>query len=225
MANGTHFVVDTLGRVGGRVARAAGVCTLWRRIGVGCIAVSVGCGYTSHYSALQDERARVVWRDGGPVPLLPAASHACKGLIPEASEGEPMDASQAIGSLDPVWGVELSFVDGAWRHRRHRERERSRTPRKSAPSALLATDREARTRDTRDQQRPDEKDSDGNDAAIVLAALAILVLPVFTAALLASDSVPAKPTAAAIDLVNAYNDMARTPGSACAPPSDVAEAR
>jgi hypothetical protein len=222
MTNCNSFVSGAWGRLGERVARVAGPRMAWSRIGVVCMAVSVGCGYTSQYSALQDQRARVVWRDGGPVPLLPAGSNACLGVTDEST-----NALQALGSVDPLWAAELSFVDGAWQSRR--QRGRSHVPRKSAPAALPATAREATTPDTRDPRRPDAKDSDGDDdgddKSILLAALAILVLPIFTAALLASDSVPAKPTAAAIDLVNTYNDLARTPGSACAPPSDVAEAR
>jgi hypothetical protein len=188
-------------------------------------ALALGCAYTSHYTAPLDGRARAVWTGSGVAvelagaPLLDVCAQQLGALANEGRihllTGElkpaPLDGGRPFVVAPLVWvpiyyGPPLVAVGGL---PPPILRPPLFSPALAVGSALVSAS----------NARSPGAPANSNDLAklgAIVAVIAILVMPVID---LTIAVVPAENTtrsAEAIDQVNLYNDLARSPGSPCA---------
>ncbi|KYF82003.1 hypothetical protein BE11_21195 [Sorangium cellulosum] len=214
-----------------RVARAA--------LGALALAALAGCGsYVSEYVPPPDGRARPVYRDG-------AVAMELGGAIPECLSGEPGSGAAlppypARTPRDPA-ASPVRVTGGFWvpiyfgprivveRHgvappppHLHRPGpEVVRTP--ASPSKGGKPGHSGSAASGGNGGNGGSGSNGGNAAASILlatvAVLALAALPPIAVGLSVGSPERDKDSALALDQVNAYNDLARTPGSPCALPA------
>lgn len=182
--------------------------------------VASGCGYTSEYSAPVDGRPRAVWRSDRVVVHASGAVREgeCATAVAELSgngrEAPPPPASGGYYTPrfygPPILVVNPGFAPSL-----------PHPPLFFSPS--LAITRAALAGGSRGGRAElggaPKLDTKGMEEALVyLAVVALLVLPVVDTTLALAPAESARPSADAIDEVNAWNDLLRWSGSPCAPP-------
>ncbi len=195
---------------------------------VGLVGTS-GCGYTSQYSAPVDGRPRAVWRNDKVVVQSAGVARTpeCAEAVAELSgNARPAPPPPPSGYYTPQWyGPPLVVLTPGFAP------PLPRPPLFFSPSLTIATalahggpkgggglrlDGGAAGRGV----RGGSGDTKGLEAAVLyMAVVALLVLPIVdtTLALVPAESVTE--SVAAIDEVNAWNDLLRWPGSPCGPPA------
>ncbi|MDI1430376.1 hypothetical protein [Polyangium sorediatum] len=196
-------------------------------LAVGSLGILAGCGsYTSDYVPPQDGRARVLWQDDHVVASLPSeisginCSEAVRNL-----PAEPQQYSSYYGGSTGVvyyrpWIVvrpsPLVIVGSG---------SGSTTPRAIPRTAATPSVASSGGSSSISGGGGGGKSSGGGGgggggdlgkAAVVLAVVALLTLPIITLSLGFTRPEPEADVASAIDEVNAYNDLARLPDSPCA---------
>ncbi|WP_437956286.1 hypothetical protein WME76_33275 [Sorangium sp. So ce119] len=210
-----------------RVARAA--------LGALALAVLSGCGsYVSEYVPPPDGRARPVYRDG-------AVAMELGGAIPECLSGEqgsgaalPPRASRAAAAppvrvtggfwvpiyVGPRIVVERHGVAPPPPHLHRPGPDVVRTPASPSKGGTSGPGSKAASGGSGGGSGDSTA---GNAAASILlatvAVLALAALPPIAVGLSVGSPERDKDSALALDQVNAYNDLARTPGSPCALPA------
>jgi len=203
---------------------------------VGSLGILAGCGsYTSSYVAPNDGRARVLWDEDRAVASLP-------------SESSHPDCSEAVRNLPAEPEQYSTYYGGGGGVRVY---YRPWIIVRPAPVVIVGSGRVGSTPGTvsRAPATPTVSGSKGGGssgggstggssggggggggngdlgkAAIVIAVVALVVLPIITLSLGLTRPEPEGAVASAIDEVNAYNDLARLPGSPCAaPPAGAAQ--
>ncbi|WP_437631998.1 hypothetical protein [Sorangium sp. So ce854] len=214
-----------------RTARAA--------LGALALAALSGCGsYVSEYVPPADGRARPVYRDG-------AVAMELAGAIPECLSGEPASdgalppypARTSRGAAAPPVRVSGGFWVPVYfgppivverrgvaprphHHHRHAP-DVARTPASPTRGGKPGPDGKAASGGSGSGSGGGDQDA-GSAAAIVLATVAVLALvalPPVAVGLSVGRPERDKDSSLALDQMNAYNDLARTPGSPCALPA------
>ncbi|MGI5862462.1 MAG: hypothetical protein ACOX6T_10460 [Myxococcales bacterium] len=193
------------------------------------LGLAAGCGYTSTYVPPDDGRARVVWRDGSAVALVPAQSEACWREVQRASgTTQPLvaDAAPAASVSHDVHVHLPIWVHVHHRHHHHlhphahlHHAHHAATAHSGAPdsgphkavSANAPSDSSSSVRSSNTDLR----------LLIVAATVALVSMPIVAIALALDEPERPVEAAAAADVVNAFNDLARVPGSACAATAEV----
>jgi hypothetical protein len=226
--------------------RAPTSCFLLRRSALAALAaLGAGCGgYTSDYVPPKDGRARLTFHDDKAVASLPPADPACYNAVRAAPESPLYEIRHVGGGAvywTPVIHVQAShpLPSGA----RHRAvtgvRSSSATGSLSGGLGSGGGGRVSSGGGGRVSGGGGGKMSggggksgggggksgggggggggDAGKALAIVAVLVLLVLPLITIGIATSSPEEGPAVAAAIDRVNAYNDLARTAGSPCAP--------
>lgn len=212
-------------------------------VAVVSLGFSAGCGsYVSDYVTPADGRARAVWRDGEVAmevanPLPPA----CASDIRYASKEPPPKYSSGGGHVYVRGGVWVPVYYGprivvvrrgvppsphVHHHHGHVvHRPASPTPGGggSAGGTPVVSGGGGSSKGggggsggSGGGGSSGGGDGDLGKAAVVLAVIALLALPAIAIGLSAGRTESESEAALSIDRVNAYNDLARTPGSSCA---------
>ncbi|WP_437620650.1 hypothetical protein [Sorangium sp. So ce1151] len=199
-------------------------------LGVLALAALSGCGsYISDYVPPPDGRARPVYRDGAVVMEIGGSTPAC--LSGEEGPGGALPSYLDQASGGPAQPAPVRFSGGFWvpiyfgprivvegrgvapppphLHRPGPGVARSpASPSRGVPSRPSGSSGSA------------PSGGDGAEAASVLlatfAVVALVALPPIAVGLSVGRPEREKDTALALDHVNAFNDLARTPGSPCA---------
>ncbi|XYH95885.1 hypothetical protein ACMHYB_50185 [Sorangium sp. So ce1128] len=204
------------------------------RAALGALALAAlsGCGsYVSDYVPPPDGRARPVYRDGAVVMQVGGSTPDC--LSGEHGSGGALPPYLARASGGPAQAAPVRFSGGFWvpiyfgprivvEHRGvappppHHHRPGPGVARSPAsPSRGVKAGPGGSAPSGGSGGR-----SDGAEAATVLlatfAVVALIALPPVAVGLSVGRPEREKDTALALDHVNAYNDLARTPGSPCA---------
>ncbi|XXY53631.1 hypothetical protein WME91_21075 [Sorangium sp. So ce269] len=191
-----------------------------------------GCGsYISDYVPPPDGRARPVYRDGAVVMEIGGSTPACLSGEDGPDGALPPYLEQA--SRDPAQAAPVRFSGGFWvpvyfgprvvvEHRGvappppHLHRPGPGVVRRPASPSRGVTSRPGGSAPSGGSG----SGSDGAEAAAVLlatfAVVALVALPPVAVGLSVGRPEREKDTALALDHVNAFNDLARTPGSPCA---------
>ncbi|MEO7328170.1 MAG: hypothetical protein ABI193_06310 [Minicystis sp.] len=192
--------------------------TRWTMLGAAAaLALLSGCGeYTSGYRPPQDARARVLWNGNGVFAAVPqgVVTAECMRAMDEAQERPTAYFQGYSGSRG---GVRVFWTPGIY----------------VGPPVIVHHHGGGAPFPTRRLATPTSGGSsnsifgssggsggggDGGKAiAVVAAVVVLLALPVVTLGLAAGRPEPEKSVALAIDEVNAYNDLARYPGTPCSP--------
>jgi hypothetical protein len=195
----------------------------------GAAGILAGCGgsYTSDYVPPQDGRARVVWEGNRAVAVLPdqrqdrSCSEAVRGL-----QTNPGEYTTYYGGPRGVvyyrpWIVvrpaPIVFV-GSGRVGAGSVRSVPRTGASPSVSGSVKSGGSGGGVGSTGSGGGGGGGGGGGDmgkAAIVLAVVALLTLPIITLGVGLSRPEPEAAVAEAIDEVNAYNDLARLPASPC----------
>ncbi|MCC6523590.1 MAG: hypothetical protein IT373_13115 [Polyangiaceae bacterium] len=177
----------------------------------GLLVPSVGCAhYTSDYRPPADGRARVVWEGDEALVVrpqpAPGTAAACEAAVDSATgsptqvrferSGAAVGAHFVIIAPPPIVHVHT----GAHYHGSSHGHGAGHTPALGHGTSGSGGK------------------STAPEAAVVLAVLAILAMPGITIGLAVGRPEPEQDVAYAIDTVNAYNDLARYPGTACSSP-------
>lgn len=213
-------------------------------VAVVSLGFSAGCGsYVSDYVTPADGRARAVWRDGEVAmevanPLPPA----CASDIRYSSKEPPPKYSSGGGHVHVSGGVWVPVYYGprivvvhrgvppsphVHHHHGHVvHRPASPTPGGggSAGGTPVVSGGGGSGKggggssggSSGSGGGSSSGDGDLGKAAVVLAVIALLALPAIAIGLSAGRTESESEAALSIDRVNAYNDLARTPGSSCA---------
>lgn len=196
------------------------------------------CAYASDYVVPNDGRARVLWQDGEPRAVVPPKSGACELATREASQSfNPPDAVTRCvedGSCGQARYQPWIYIDGHPPHPPHpffglHDHEAHVSPGPSGPSVPLhpgdpvpgpvhhASPAPPKGSEGTSSGSSSSSLGDLKDLAVVFAVIAILTMPAVAIALASSRPESESGAAAAVDEVNAFNDLARSPGSACSP--------
>ncbi|WP_437286263.1 hypothetical protein [Sorangium sp. So ce406] len=208
-----------------RVTRAA--------LGALALAALSGCGsYVSEYVPPPDGRARPVYRDGAVAMELGGAIPECLSGEPGSGAALPPPASRAAAAspvrvsggfwvpiyFGPRIVVERHGVAPPPPHLHRPGPEVVRTP--ASPSK---GGKPGHGGSSASGGNGGSGANGGNAAASILlatvAVLALAALPPIAVGLSVGSPERDKDSALALDQVNAYNDLARTPGSPCALPA------
>ena len=188
-----------------------------------------GCGYTSQYSPPVDGRPRAVWRNDKVVVSASgvARSPECAEAVAELSDNaRPAPPDPPSGYYTPQWyGPPLVMLTPGLAP------PLPRPPIFFSPSLTIAAavarsgphgggglrlDPGAPAKGI----RGGSGDTKGLEAAVLyMAVVALLVLPVVDTTLSLIPAEGVTDSIAAIDEVNAWNDLLRWPGSPCGPPA------
>jgi hypothetical protein len=198
-------------------------------VGVAALAALSGCTYTSRYAPPDDGRARVVWRESGVVAHLPrtTSAAACAQAAEVAMDGEPFTAGAT--PVGVVWWVPVPppviVVEGGAGATGHVRAAPGAVPGRTAATPRVSG---GATRGTsggrtggsgRSSWRSGSKTGGSSNglgaAALAVAVLALVALPAITITIAATTPEDAETSSAAIDRVNAYNDVARGGDPAC----------
>jgi hypothetical protein len=209
------------------------------RCAFGCLALVLGgCAYTSEYVAPPDGRARAVWLNDHVVvqPSGAPIADSCVALLGWVSPSNQLHLLEGDMQIEQVQPLEhrLEVRVGFWIPR-YWGPPLGRTPLGLPhpplflPPRLLPPDLSlvaAKQLGGRGGWAPGRVRVSGANAAhmvdapcllAVLAAITLVVLPAVTVGLASSRPEDSEKNAEAIDQVNLFNDLARTPGSPCAP--------
>ncbi|HTN84437.1 MAG TPA: hypothetical protein VL242_12145 [Sorangium sp.] len=206
------------------------------RAALGALALAAlsGCGsYISDYVPPPDRRARPVYRDGAVVMEIGGSTPAC--LSGEDGPGGALPPYLERASRDPAQAAPVRFSGGFWvpiyfgprivvEHRGvappppHLHRPVPGVARSPASPSRGVTSRPGGSAPSGGSGSG--SGSDGAEAAAFLlatfAVVALVALPPVAVGLSVGRPEREKDTALALDHVNAFNDLARTPGSPCA---------
>lgn len=178
-----------------------------------------GCGeYISDYRPPQDGRARVLWNGNGVFPAVPqgAVSNECLAAMEDAQERPD---AYFRGYPSSRGGVRVYWMPGIYVgpplvHVHH-------VPGPGRPVRHLASPTSSGGGHGSFFGSGGSGNSGGGDSgkaiAVMAAVVVLLALPAVTLGLAAGRPEPEKTVALAIDQVNAYNDLARYPGTPCSP--------
>lgn len=175
----------------------------------GIALLATGCGgYTSEYVPPPDGRPRLVWQDNKVVPMIsnpvPAACSDAVDSVENGGAGHVVRGRVSGGYYTPVRTVTVVHVGG---------------PIVPIPRPILVPFVPGRGGIGGLGSLGGGGGSGGGGdlgkAAIVVAVLAVAVLPFIALGLATGRPEPEKEVAAAIDRVNAQTDLARTEGSPC----------
>jgi hypothetical protein len=192
------------------------------------LAALSGCGsYISEYAPPADGRARAIWLDGkvvvdvaDPVPAECAAEAGLYSNQPPSSYRSSSRTNVHVhgGFWVPVYfGPRIVVVRRGVAPAPH-----IHTVRRSPSSASIGGGGSGGSirKVSGSGGSSSGGGGGGGDAGKVLlvslAVIALLALPAIAVGLSVGRTEPERETALAIDQVNAYNDLARTPGSPCA---------
>ncbi|MGK3959005.1 hypothetical protein WMF38_38865 [Sorangium sp. So ce118] len=209
------------------------------RAALGALALAAlsGCGsYISDYVPPPDGRARPVYRDGAVVMEIGGSTPACLSGEDGPGGALPSYLEQA-SSGGPAQAAPLRFSGGFWvpiyfgprivvEHRGvappppHLHRPGPGVARSPASPSRGVPSRPGGSAPSGGSGSGSGGRSDGAEAAAVLlatfAVVALVALPPVAVGLSVGRPEREKDTALALDHVNAFNDLARTPGSPCA---------
>jgi len=170
-----------------------------------------GCaGYVSDYVPPDNGRARVLFRDTKAIASLPPVDRACLREIDGNPEGPSFRVVRGgVGARIVYWvplhhgpAPHVSRLPGVGRH--------------FAGPGMRGGG--GRVSSGSGSNSGSGGGGDVGKAAVVLAVLAIVVLPVVTFSLVLSTPESEPNMSTSIDRVNLFNDLARSPGSPCAEP-------
>ncbi|MDI3291101.1 hypothetical protein [Polyangium sp. 15x6] len=196
----------------------------------GSLGILSGCGsYTSDYVPPQDGRARVLWDDDRVVASLPSevSGPGCS----EAIRNLPADPGQYStyygGSTGVVYYRPWIIVrrapvvivgSGGGSSATRTIHRTPAAPTVGGSSASISGPGGGKSGGGKSGGGGGGGGGGGDlgKAAVVLAVVALLTLPIITLSLGLTRPEPEGDVANAIDEVNAYNDLARLPGSPCA---------
>ena len=164
-----------------------------------------GCAsYASDYRPPNDGRARVVWDDTDALAVLPPVQSQCLSAVDQAIDAP---SSVHFGASAAVVGPHFVFIGppppllhvhvGAHHH---------------AGTTFHGT---GGGHVGGDGGKSSGSSNAAPEAVVALAVLAIIAMPGITIGLAAGRPEPEDEVALAIDRVNAYNDLARYPGTLC----------
>lgn len=194
-----------------------------------------GCGYTSKYSPPPDGRARAVWRDNGVVvDLVAAPTDACMGKVGRILGVDRLTLGASARSWYPS-----TPSDGYWVPRYWGPRIVVVGPRLAPSMPLMPRFMPSPVTIAAPSVSKGFVTTGGGGGGIgkmslgsgggggggkemgavllVLAAVALAVLPAVDLGVALADPEDAKTSSKAIDQVNVYNDLARWQGSPCDP--------
>ncbi len=192
-----------------------------------CLALA-SCAYKSDYVIPADGRARVVFSDGELRPAMPALTPACKANVDQwiayykaNPPAPPVRSGQGHFHMN-IWIEDAVYIDPLPHHLHSGH---------AVPASYSGPATHAATPVGGHSATPVHAGSSGHGATSVggssggnsgelYAALAVVALVTMPAVAITLASVPPESGAeasSAIDQVNAYNDAARSQGSACAP--------
>ncbi|MGC4119118.1 MAG: hypothetical protein QM765_32040 [Myxococcales bacterium] len=201
--------------------------------------VLASCAYASDYVVPKDGRARVIWQGGEPRAVVPEKSGACELATREASANyNPPEAVQrcmADEGCGPVHYEPSIYIDGHppllhpplfGLHDHHGPHivpvgpSVPLHPGDPVPGPHQATP--APPKGSSGGGKSSSGSSLGSlgdvkELAVVAAVIAILTMPAVAIALASTRPENESGAAKAVDEVNAYNDLVRSPGSACSP--------
>ncbi|MGK3985528.1 hypothetical protein WME99_20955 [Sorangium sp. So ce136] len=211
-------------------------CVARAALGALALAALSGCGsYISDYVPPPDGRARPVYRDGAVVMEIGGATPEC--LSGEEGPGGALPSYLARASRGPARAAPVRFSGGFWvpiyfgprivvEHRGvappppHLHRPGPGVARSPASPSRGVPSRPSGSAPSGGSGSGSGGRSDGAEAASVLLAtfalVALVALPPVAVGLSVGRPEREKDTALALDQVNAFNDLARTPGSQCA---------
>lgn len=206
------------------------------------LAPLAGCTYSSDYVPPQDGRARAVWSEDKVVASLPATDERCLDNTLSLADGRPQrnyvsggrtvvrgGPSVIIWSPLPVVHVHTSsgprvhHVDAG----RHAATPTVHAPPSGPVGRSTGSGSSSSTVHHTNGGGSGGHSSGGGEAAaavaVAAAVVAIVAMPAITLGVALSSPGDQKVSAAATDQVNAYNDLARTQGSPCAPAAEYEE--
>ncbi|WP_437732082.1 hypothetical protein [Sorangium sp. So ce1335] len=206
-------------------------CIARAALGALALAALSGCGsYVSEYVPPPDGRARPVYRDGAVAMELSGAIPEC--LSDEPGSGEALPPYPARTSRAPVrvsgaFWVPVYFGPPIVVERRgvappppHLHRHGPDVVR--TPASPAKGGKSGGTTASGSGSSSGGDNGAGSAAAVVLATLAVVALvalPPIAVGLSVGSPERDKDSSLALDQINAYNDLARTPGSPCALPA------
>ncbi|MCK6586604.1 MAG: hypothetical protein HUU21_25830 [Polyangiaceae bacterium] len=195
-------------------------------LAVASLAALSGCGsYISDYVPPDDGRARAVWRDGNVEMEGADLSGACAAEIGyETNEPPPPYTGGSTvrvhgGFWVPVYfGPRIVVVHRgvAPRPHYHATRVRSVSSGGSGIGSISGGGGGGGKVSSGGSSGGGGSSGDIGKGAVILAVVALIALPAIALGLSLGRTEAEKETALTIDRVNAYNDLARTPGSPCA---------
>ncbi|WP_434042978.1 MULTISPECIES: hypothetical protein [Sorangium] len=212
-----------------RVARAA--------LGALALAALSGCGsYVSEYVPPPDGRARPVYRDGAVAMELGGAIPECLSGEPGSGAALPPRASRTAAAppvrvtggfwvpiyVGPRIVVERHGVAPPPPHLHRPGPNVVRTPASPSKGGTPGPGGKAGSGGSGSGSGSGDSSAGNAAASILLATVAVLALaalPPIAVGLSVGSPERDKDSALALDQVNAYNDLARTPGSPCALPA------
>jgi hypothetical protein len=185
-----------------------------------------GCGgYTSDYVPPHDGRARVIWDDDRAVAVVPQSAPAsCMPAVMAVGSQPSRLVSYGGPRTYVVWRP--GFVVVASGSTRVAPARPGRFGPRVAAAPVARTPAKPTAWDSGSSSRSSRGRS-GNvpaDVAVVMAVAALITLPAITLGLALGRPEPSSEVAAAIDQVNAYNDLARVSNSPCADAPESEEA-
>jgi hypothetical protein len=190
-----------------------------------------GCTYSSDYVPPQDGRARAVWARDKVVASLPAAEERCIDETLAVAAGRP-EHVRVVGTRTVVRGGPSIVIwaplpaghvytsSGPRVHHVDAVRTVATPTPRPPPGGPVGRPAGGGPRSSPQVPHGSGGSSGGADAAAIAAAAAVVVIvamPAITLGLALSSPGDPKASAAATDRVSAYNDLARTQGSPCAP--------
>ncbi|UQA57255.1 hypothetical protein [Polyangium aurulentum] len=201
----------------------------WRAAALAFAAVGAGgCGgYTSDYVPPQDGRARVVWDDDRAVAVVPQAAPApCMPAVRELGSAPSHFVTYGGPRTYVVWRPGIVVV-ASGRTRVVPARPGRFGPRVAASPVSRTPARPTAVTSGSGSSTRSSGGKSGNvpaEVAAVMAVAALITLPAITLGLALGRPEPSEEVAAAIDQVNAFNDLARVDNSPCAAPPEPEEA-
>lgn len=185
-----------------------------------------GCAhaYVSDYVPPSDGRARVLWRDGEAVAMLPKTDAACQESAVQAAREPPVPRVCPPQGCGPAWVDSAIFFEvgiPAHVHTAPLYRIADLPPpvHPSGPVPGPRTHRAMPANARGSKTLPSLGSSAAKESRELLAAaaaVAIATLPIVAIALASAHPEDAPKAAGAVDLANAFNDLARAPGTPCA---------
>jgi hypothetical protein len=193
-----------------------------RHWAIALVALSA-CAYTSDYVPPSDGRARALVRDGEVVALIPAQPWCAEAVAMALHAGglpppEYAPTSPPIGYV----GIDVPIVvEGGTGYGSPHAFPGTPRVHQAAPAGGPVH----QAAPANSPSRPSGGHSGSStsnlgrapELLVVAAVVALVALPIVAIALATSSPGDSESTASAIDQVNAFNDLARVPGSACAP--------
>jgi hypothetical protein len=181
-----------------------------------------GCaGYVSDYVPPDRGRARLLFRDTEAIASLPPVDRTCLREVEGDSEGPSYRIVRGGGGARIVYWVPVHH--GPAPHLHPGERAASGGRRQFASPGMRGSGGRVHSGGSHSSSNSGSSSGGGGGgdvgkAVVVLAVLAIVVLPVVTFSLALGTPESEPNMSRSIDRVNLFNDLARSPGSPCAEP-------